>query len=128
LKVLIADDSALLRERIGDLISEIEGIELVGQAGDAQAAIEAIRRLRPHVAILDIRMPKGSGIGVLAQVKREPSPPIVIMLTAFPYPQYRQKCLEAGADYFFDKASEFERLAGLLETLRDKMKACLSPC
>jgi DNA-binding NarL/FixJ family response regulator len=128
LKVLIADDSSLLRERIGEMISEIEGVELIGQAGDAQAALEAIRRLKPHVAILDIRMPKGSGIRVLAQVKGEPSPPIVIMFTAFPYPQYRQKCLEAGADYFFDKASEFERLAGLLETLRDKMKVCLSPC
>jgi DNA-binding NarL/FixJ family response regulator len=123
LKVLIADDSALLRERIGDLICEIEGIELIGQAGDAQTAMEAIRQLRPHVAILDIRMPKGNGIRVLAQAKQAPSPPIVIMLTAFPYPQYREKCLEAGADYFFDKTTEFGCLVGLLEKLRDEMQA-----
>jgi DNA-binding NarL/FixJ family response regulator len=122
LKVLIVDDSALLRERIAGLISEIKGVELAGQAGDAQAALESIRRLRPDVVLLDIRMPKGNGIGVLVQIKHEPFPPTVIMFTAFPYPQYRQKCLEAGADYFFDKATEFERVTSLLETLRDDME------
>jgi DNA-binding NarL/FixJ family response regulator len=122
LKVLIADDSALLRERMAGLISEIKGVELAGQAGDAQEALESIRRLRPDVVILDIRMPKGNGIGVLVQIKDEPSPPIVIMFTAFPYPQYRRKCLEAGADYFFDKATEFERVTNLLETLLTDME------
>jgi DNA-binding NarL/FixJ family response regulator len=122
LKVLIVDDSVLLRERIAGLISEIKGVELAGQAGDAEEAVECIRCLRPDVVILDIRMPKGNGIGVLVQIKHEPFPPIVIMFTAFPYPQYCRKCLEAGADYFFDKATEFERITSLLETLRDDME------
>jgi DNA-binding NarL/FixJ family response regulator len=122
LKVLIADDSVLLRERVAGLISEIEGVELAGQVGDAQEAVEAIRRLGPDVVILDIRMPKGNGMEVLQTIKRGPLPPVVIMFTAFPYPQYRQKCLEAGADYFFDKATEFECIADLLATLQGGME------
>jgi DNA-binding NarL/FixJ family response regulator len=122
MRVLIADDSALLRERIRGLISEIEGIELVAEAANAQAALEATRRLRPDVVILDIRMPEGNGMKVLARVKDEPSPPIVIMLTAFPYPQYRRKCMETGADYFFDKTTEFERVTSTLERLRGEIK------
>jgi DNA-binding NarL/FixJ family response regulator len=119
MKVLIADDSALMRERLGALVAEIEGVELVGEAGSAKEALAGIRRLKPDVVILDIRMPGGNGIQVLQEIRKEPAArPIVIMLTAFPYPQYRQKCLEAGADYFFDKASEFDRVASLLKTLK----------
>jgi DNA-binding NarL/FixJ family response regulator len=121
LTVLIADDSALVRERLADMIAELEGVELVGQAHDADTALEAIRRLKPHVMILDIRMPGGSGIQVLEAAKQEMGPPVAIMLTAFPYAQYRRKCLEAGAEYFFDKSSEFECVAETLEGLQREL-------
>jgi CheY-like chemotaxis protein len=68
------------------------------------------------VAILDIRMP-GGGLHVLEAVKGGESPPVVIMLTAFPYPQYRKRCLEAGAEHFLDKATEFDQIAVLLGRL-----------
>jgi DNA-binding NarL/FixJ family response regulator len=119
MKVFIADDSALLRERLVALICDLEGMEVVGQAGDAAEALEAIRRLKPDVAVLDIRMPGGNGIQVLEAVKRQPAPPLVIMLTGFAYPQYRRKCLAAGADYFLDKTTEFERVAEVLRQLRE---------
>jgi DNA-binding NarL/FixJ family response regulator len=118
MKVFIADDSALMRQRLVSLLSEVEGVELVGQAGDAHEALEAIRRLKPDVAILDIRMPGGNGITVLEAVRAGEATPVVIMLTAFPYPQYRKKCLEAGADHFFDKATEFDSVLKALEQLR----------
>lgn len=118
LKVLIVDDSDLVRERLTALILELEAIELVGQAADAQEALEAIPRLRPDVVILDIRMPGGNGIQVLEAIKRNGAGSVVIMLTAFPYPQYRKKCLEAGAEYFFDKATEFERVGEVLQQLQ----------
>ena len=62
LKVFITDDSVLVRERLVGLISELEAVELVGQAESAPEAIEAIPRLRPNVVILDIRLPGGNGI------------------------------------------------------------------
>jgi YesN/AraC family two-component response regulator len=119
LKVFIADDSALVRERLAALISEIEGAEVVGQAGDAPEAFEGIQHLRPDVVILDIRMPENNGIQVLEAIKKSAAAPVVIMLTAFPYPQYRKKCLEAGAEYFFDKATEFEQVAEVLKKIQD---------
>lgn len=117
LKVVIADDSALVRERLAALVSDIEGVEMVGQASNASDAIDISQRLKPDVVILDIRMPGGNGIQVLEAIKASEAGPVVIMLTAFPYPQYRDKCLKAGADYFFDKASEFDRVAQVIEQL-----------
>lgn len=119
MKVFIADDSALVRERLAALISEIEGVEVVGQAGDAREALEAIQHLRPDAVILDIRMPGNNGIQVLEAIKKSTAAPVVIVLTAFPYPQYRKKCLEAGAEYFFDKATEFEQAAEVLKKIQD---------
>ncbi len=118
LRVLIADDSALMRERLAALLFELKDVELVGQARDAHEAFEAIRLLKPDVAILDVRMPKGNGITVLEALKACEVCPVIIMLTAFPYPQYREKCLEAGADYFFDKATEFDSVSQTVEQLK----------
>lgn len=114
MKVFLVDDSLLVRERLAVIITELEGIELVGQSSDAYQAIDDIRRLRPDVVILDIRLERGSGLEVLGAVKKEAQPPIVIILTAFPFPQYRQRCFEAGAEYFFDKSTEFDRVTVLL--------------
>ncbi len=117
LRILIADDSPLVRERLAELVSAVGGVAVVGQTEDACGTIRAIRRLRPDVAILDIRLAEGTGLQVLETVKAGESPPVVIMLTAFPYPQYRQRCLEAGAEYFLDKATEFDQIAEVLEGL-----------
>jgi len=123
LKVFVADDSTPVRERLVALISEIEGVEVVGQAGDAHEALEAIHRLRPDVVILDIRMPGGNGIQVIEAIKKKDAAPVAIILTAFPYPQYREKCLEAGAEYFFDKATEFERVAQVIKQLVEQSRS-----
>jgi YesN/AraC family two-component response regulator len=120
LKVLIADDSPPVCERLSALISELGGIHLVGQARDGPEALSAIQHLRPDVAILDVRMPGCSGVQILEALKRAGHAPVVIMLTAFPYPQYRKRCLEAGAEYFFDKTTEFCRVSEVLERLRDE--------
>jgi DNA-binding NarL/FixJ family response regulator len=118
LTVLIADDSILIRERLAALIAEIDGVHLIGQATTAAEAIALARHYKPDVVILDIRMPGGNGIEALQAIKKV-APSRVIMLTAFPYPQYRQKCLQAGADYFFDKAGDFDRVAAVLEQLQE---------
>jgi len=117
LRVFIADDSSLVRERVAELISAVGDVELVGQADTARETIQAIQRLQPDVAILDIRMAGGDGLRVLETVKAGESPPVVIVLAAFPYPQHRQRCLEAGAEYFLDKATEFDQIAEVLRGL-----------
>lgn len=116
MRILIADDSNIYRTYMIDLLSRVEGIEIVGQAEDSPSAVEAIERLKPDVAILDIRMPGGDGILALETIKRNKVNPKTIMFTNYPYPQYRKKCMDAGADYFFDKSTEFEKL---VETLKE---------
>ncbi len=115
LKVFIADDSAVMRERLVTLIGEIENAKIVGQAADAQQTIKEVRRTKPDVLILDVRMP-GSGLTALEAIKKFPKPPFVIVLTAFPYPQVRQRCLDMGADLFLDKTSaEIDQLAEVIK-------------
>jgi DNA-binding NarL/FixJ family response regulator len=117
IRVFIADDSATVRDRLTTLLQDMTTVEIVGQAADAAEAIQAIQRLKPDVVILDIRMPAGSGIGVLRSLQQKPEKPKFIMLTNYPFLQYRKTCLDAGASYFFDKSSEFEKIPQALEQL-----------
>jgi len=61
----------------------------------------------------------GSGIDVLQDIKQGHAAPIVMILTNFPYPQYRKKCADAGADFFFDKSTEFDKVPEVLKKLID---------
>jgi len=114
MKVLIADDSREVRERIKMLLSEVEKVEMIGEAENVQQAIEHIKQQGPDVVILDIQMPGGNGIDVLNEIEKNDQVPVVIMLTNYPYPQYKKKCLDAGADFFFDKSGEFEKVIEVL--------------
>jgi len=118
MKVFIVDDSTVLRERVIEMLSELPGIEIIGHAQNVSDALSAIKKLNPDVVILDIRIPGGSGIDVLQDIKKEKDAPMVIILTNYPYPQYRKKCLGLGADYFFDKSTEFEKVTELFKRLR----------
>ena len=117
MKVFIADDSQVIRERLSALLSEIEGLEIIGEAKDGLEGRDAILEQKPDVVILDIRMPWRNGLDMLRDIK-ESNPDIkVIILTNYPYPQYRRRCMEEGADYFFDKSSEFEKVPEVLAKL-----------
>jgi len=120
LKVFIADDSGFIRDRLPDMLSELSGIEVVGQAEDGIQALNSIRILNPDVVILDIRMPGKNGIEVLQELKKEKPRRVVIMLTNYPYPQYRKKCLDLKADFFFDKSADFDQLFTLLKELNKR--------
>ncbi|MGD8969396.1 MAG: response regulator transcription factor, partial [Anaerolineae bacterium] len=89
LKIFIADDSDLVRERLRELISEVPGTEIVGEGASGAEALAALKRLSPNVLILDIRMPGGNGIDALEAAKEQRPAPLVIMLTAYAHPQYR---------------------------------------
>ena len=117
IRLIIADDSAIIRSCLADLLSDIDGIDIVGQARDWSEVAEAVERLKPDVAILDIQMPKGNGIVTRRTINGNEFPPKVIMFTNYSYPQYKKKYIEAGADYFFDKCSEYRELTELLKQL-----------
>ena len=117
LTVYIVDDSDVMRERLAESISDITGIEVTGQSGNPFDALNSIKAEHPDIVILDIRLPGKSGIDMLKDIKRESPAPIVIMITNYPYRQYRQGCMAAGADYFFSKIDEFEMIAQALRRI-----------
>ena len=119
IKIVIADDSLIVRERLVTMLGELAGVEVVDRVENgAKVIIGAIQKFQPDVVILDIHMPEGSGIDVLRSIKRDGVGPMVIILTNYPYPEYRQKCLQAGADFFLDKSAEFDQIPALVERLK----------
>jgi|WetSurMetagenome_2_1015567.scaffolds.fasta_scaffold373847_1 DNA-binding NarL/FixJ family response regulator len=117
MKVFIADDSSIVCERLTSMISDLQGMEIVGCTASAIEAACRIRELKPDAVILDIRMLGGNGIDVLSTIKKQKGSPLVIILTNYPYPQYREKCERLGADFFFDKSADFEKVFQVLEKL-----------
>lgn len=117
MRIFIVDDSAVVRERLIEVLSGLPTGQIIGQAVGAAEAVEAIRRMRPDVVILDLHLLEGNGIQVLQQIKKDAPGPIVLVLTNYPYPQYRKQCLETGADYFFDKSLEFDMVHEVIRQL-----------
>jgi DNA-binding NarL/FixJ family response regulator len=109
-KVFVVDDSAIVRERLITLLAEVPNVTIAGEAEMARDAIAGIERQHPDIVVLDISMPGGSGIQVLEKIKKDRPAPMVIMLTNFDHPQYRQRCMQLGADHFLDKSNSFERV------------------
>ncbi len=119
MKVLIVDDSTIIRERLRAILSKITEMQNINYAEDVPEAISSVQKLDPDVVILDIRMPGGSGMDVLREIKKNDQTPLVIVLTNYPYPQYRRKYIDAGADFFFDKSTEFDKVTVVLRRLSE---------
>ncbi len=115
MRLFIADDNIPFRTRLASIFSAMEGIKVVGEAGDVPGAIDQISRLRPDTIILDIHMPGGSGLDVLQVAKSFKPAPIVIMLTVGPRSEYETASYLSGADYFFEKSSDLKNMARLVK-------------
>jgi len=120
MRVFIADDSRVVVERLADLLQEVPGVQLVGRANDAPEAIHSIVKTNPDAVILDLQMPGGSGLDVLRSIRRSHPSVWVLICTNYPYPQYREECIAAGANYFLDKSAEFEKIPEILRDLTKK--------
>jgi DNA-binding NarL/FixJ family response regulator len=125
MNVFVADDSHRLRQQIINLLSEIDGIKIIGQADSASDAINQICELNPDVVTLDIQMLNGSGIEVLQSIKQSDQAPVVMMLTNRTSQPYRKKCLEAGADYFVDKSTEFSQVKEIMKMLIERFNSTI---
>lgn len=118
MKVFVVEDSAMVRERLIEMINEIDGVDVVGEAGSFDAAVAGILATQPDVAILDINLSPGNGIEVLAHVKRQLPDLRGIMLTNYDTPQHVRASANAGAEYFLDKSVDFERITEILEQMK----------
>jgi len=117
-KVLIIDDSALVRERIARMLSEVTTVAAVAGAADWGQALEMLRSLDPDLVILDLNLAGRSGLDLLPQLKSKKPAPLVIVFTNHSGPEYANRCRELGADFFFDKSTEFELAFEVLRAAR----------
>lgn len=117
MKVLIMDDSAIVRKRLTAMLSKIVEEENISYAEDATEAINSIQKLSPDALILDMRMPGGNGIDLLLEMKRNDQTLPIIVLTDYPYRQYQRQYVDTGADFFFDKSTEFNQMMAVLRRL-----------
>jgi two-component system OmpR family response regulator len=125
-RVILIEDSPIIRERLLEALGQIANISVVAQAETEWEATALLRNSAWDVAILDLQLKEGSGLGVLKQLPRQRRPEAskIIVFTNFGFPQYRQRCMALGADYFFDKSREFESMREVLVTLSQE---ALSP-
>ena len=97
IKVIIADDHALFREGTHSLINQEKDMEVIGEASDGDESIKLVSKLRPHVVLMDIAMPRVNGIEATRRIKADFPSTAVLILTAYDNDQYITALLEAGA-------------------------------
>lgn len=119
-KVFLVEDSLAIRMRLVDLLTEDESIAVVGGANSPASAIEGIQRTQPDTVVLDIHLVGGHGIDVLRTVHPANPGIVFIVLTNHPHAEYRKVYMEAGASYFMDKSSEFEKIKEIIAGLGAK--------
>ena len=115
INLLIVDDSDLIRASLRRLLGSVAGILTISEATTLGEALESVRRNPPTLVILDLNLPDGLGMDIIAQLKQISPTVWLAVLTIHADPIYRQRCLALGADWFFDKASETD---ALLEVVR----------
>lgn len=117
IKVLIADDSELLRTNLKKLLAHIDRIDRIVESSDYPSTIALIKNEYPDVIILDLQMPGGTGFDVLEYIRDLNINPVVAVFTNFPTEQNRKKSLALGAKYFLDKSGEFQKVIEVVEDL-----------
>ncbi|MFC4495064.1 response regulator [Streptomyces ovatisporus] len=112
IRVLLADDQSLVRAGFRALLDAQPGIEVAGEAADGAAALESVRRLRPHLVLMDIRMPVLDGLAATRRITEDPglADVKVVMLTTFELDEYVFEAIRAGASGFLVKDTEPEEL------------------
>jgi DNA-binding NarL/FixJ family response regulator len=117
--VLIADDHAIVREGIRALLTAAEDIEVVGEAADGAEAIEACRRLRPDLVVMDIAMPGLGGLEATLQIRKELPEVKVLVLTQYEDREYIRRFLKLGvAGYVLKKRAGAELVAAVRAAAR----------
>ena len=113
LKVFLIEDSLLLQELLGGLLSELEGVEYCGCADGEAEALRRLAELQVDLAIIDIELRQGSGIGVLDALQTDSGlygTPRKVVLTNYAHATMRQRCERFGMDVFFDKSMQITQL------------------
>ncbi len=115
--LFIAETNDRVRQRLASIAASVEGITVVGEAGEVKEAVGGINRTRPDSVIIAMPMSGGSGLEVLAAAKSARLSSTAIILTSAPCSECEHRCFSMGADYFFEKSGELKKLVTTLVLL-----------
>ncbi|MEW2133251.1 response regulator transcription factor [Streptomyces sp. NPDC005435] len=116
IRVVVVDDEPMVCGFLRTILGSAPDIEVVDEAHDGAAGLEAVRRGRPDVVLMDLRMPGMDGLTAIEHLGRLPDPPHTLVLTTFDADQYVLRALRAGATGFLVKSTPPEELIGLVRT------------
>ncbi len=117
MKVLIADDSELILETLQEMLSRYGQVEIVASCKNGTDTLVAIQTMNPNLAIVDVNIPGMTGLDVLSEIRKENHTTTFIILTLYSSGYNRQLAMEAGADYFFSKEDDFEKIPIIVKEL-----------
>ncbi len=116
IRIVLADDQSLVRTGLRLILEADDDLEVVGEARDGSEAIELVRRTRPDVVLLDVRMPRVDGLQAAREILVGNAPPRVVMLTTFDVDDYVTEALLAGASGYLLKDVEPDDLAAAVRS------------
>jgi two-component system, NarL family, response regulator DesR len=119
IRVLLAEDQAMIREALAALLSFEDDMEVVAQVGRGDEVAEAARQARPDVALLDIEMPGADGLTAAAALRRQDPGIKIVILTTFGRPGYLRRAMESGVSGFVVKDSPADKLAATIRKVLD---------
>jgi NarL family two-component system response regulator LiaR len=117
-RILIADDHPLLREALCQVFSNQKDMEIVGQAGNGEEAIDLTSQLKPDILVMDIMMPKFDGLEASRQIKKITPNTAILILTAYDDDNYVLGLLEAGATGYLMKSAKGQDLVEAVRAVR----------
>ena len=118
INVLIADDAVEIRQRIAEAITELDSIAaVISKAKDGDEAYSLFESLRPDIAILDLQMPGLNGLDLIKAIRDKCSKIKILVVTVFDGPDFKNRCLEAGADAFLNKNAEFHLIPNTIQAI-----------
>ncbi|MFE4873666.1 response regulator [Streptomyces sp. NPDC056682] len=115
-RIVVVDDEPMVCVFLRTILDSAQDLEVVGMAHDGAAGIEAVRRSRPDVVLMDLRMPGMDGLAAIERINELAQPPNIVVLTTFDADQYVLRALRAGATGFLVKSTPPEELIGLVRT------------
>ena len=118
LRVVLVEDSAMLRGMLCEMLAELDGVGVVAEAEDEQGALAALETQRPDLAIIDLELRQGSGLGVLRQLQAEPERfgrPRAVVFSNYGHAPVRARCEQLGVERFFDKSFQLDELIDFVQ-------------